>query len=188
MTFKYDVRDYMKLYPDFLTKKECEETIKLLQEQYWNKHSYADANSGFTNQFENDLSICFGHGVFFDEQTKKIWNYLKEYMDYIDQKTFNTWHGYTRIRYNRYDVGEEMRNHIDHISSMFDGEIKGVPTLSILGSLNDDYEGGKLLFFNDVEVIIPAGSLLIFPSTFMWPHLVTPVTKGTRYSFVSWVW
>ena len=29
--------------------------------------------------------------------------------------------------------------------------------------------------------------LIIFPSIFLYPHLVKPVKKGTRYSFVSWV-
>ena len=81
-----------------------------------------------------------------------------------------------------------MRNHIDHISSIFDGQVKGVPILTVLGSLNNNYQGGKLIFFNDVEIENPAGSIIIFPSTFMWPHMVTPVTKGTRYSFVSWIW
>jgi len=178
----------MKIYSDFLTEEECKETINLLEEQYWQKHSYKDGVTGNSEQYENDLSVCFGYGDFFDEQMNKIWGFIKEYYTHINQKTFDTWHGYTRIRYNRYSEGEEMRNHIDHINTIFDGERKGIPVLSVLGSLNDDYEGGKLLFFNDVEVIIPPGSILIFPSTFMWPHLVTPVTKGKRYSFVSWVW
>jgi len=28
--------------------------------------------------------------------------------------------------------------------------------------------------------------MLIWPSNFMYPHLVKPVTKGIRYSVVSW--
>jgi len=32
------------------------------------------------------------------------------------------------------------------------------------------------------------GDLLIFPSIFLYPHKVEPVKKGTRYSFISWVY
>jgi len=81
-----------------------------------------------------------------------------------------------------------MKLHCDHIHSMFDGERKGVPTLTILGALNDDYEGGELLMFGDYKIDMPAGSVAVFPSNFMFPHEVKPVKKGIRFSYVSWTW
>ena len=82
-----------------------------------------------------------------------------------------------------------MENHCDHIHSMFDGERKGIPILSIVGVLNDDYEGGELIMFDgDKTISTKKGDLLIFPSNFLYPHRITPVTKGPRYSYVSWVW
>jgi len=63
--------------------------------------------------------------------------------------------------------------------------------LSIVVQLSDqlDYEGGRFEFS---EVQSPhelmwekQGSVLIFPSYLV--HRVTPVTRGTRYSLVSWV-
>ena len=81
-----------------------------------------------------------------------------------------------------------MALHCDHIHSMFDGNRKGVPILSILGSLNNDYEGGELVFWRDKVVELKAGEIMIFPSNFLYPHEVRMVTKGTRYSFVSWSW
>ncbi len=101
---------------------------------------------------------------------------------------YSSWNGYTQLRYNRYNTDTQMKLHCDHIHSMFDGDRKGVPTLSILGSLNDDYEGGELVFWEQEEIQLKAGQIMIFPSNFMYPHKVIEVTKGTRYSFVSWVW
>jgi predicted 2-oxoglutarate/Fe(II)-dependent dioxygenase YbiX len=43
-------------------------------------------------------------------------------------------------------------------------------------------------FFKDYEIKLNAGDILIFPSVFMFPHRVDKVSKGTRYSFVSWAW
>jgi Rps23 Pro-64 3,4-dihydroxylase Tpa1-like proline 4-hydroxylase len=62
---------------------------------------------------------------------------------------------------------------------------------SLILLLNNDYEGGELVF-NDPsyqnEYIIPVrpGRLLVWPSNFLFPHKVNKVTKGTRYSIVGW--
>ena len=79
-----------------------------------------------------------------------------------------------------------MSKHVDHIHDLFTGDIKGIPILSILSLLNDNYQGGEFIMFDDYEIKLKAGDLLIFPSVFLYPHLVKPVTKGIRYSFVSW--
>jgi predicted 2-oxoglutarate/Fe(II)-dependent dioxygenase YbiX len=71
---------------------------------------------------------------------------------------------------------------------MFDGSRKGVPVLTVLGALNDDYEGGELVMWNDTQIELTAGKIMIFPSNFLYPHEVKIVKEGIRYSFVSWVW
>ena len=54
-------------------------------------------------------------------------------------------------------------------------------------ALNDDYEGGEFAFF-DRELVykLKKGSCIMFPSNFMYPHEIMPVTSGTRYSIVTW--
>ena len=83
---------------------------------------------------------------------------------------------------------KKMAEHCDHINSIFDGERKGVPILSIVGILNDDYEGGDFVMFKNKKIDLKQGDLLLFPSSFLYPHRVDPVTKGHRYSYVSWVY
>ena len=92
------------------------------------------------------------------------------------------------IRFNRYDIGTEMRDHCDHIQSIFDGERKGVPILTVLGLLNDEFQGGEFVMWCDKKIELKTGDLVIFPSNFLYPHRVEPIIKGRRYSFVSWVW
>ena len=70
---------------------------------------------------------------------------------------------------------------------VFDGEKKGIPILSVLGVLNDDYEGGEFIIFDDTEIKFDKGDVLVFPSLFLYPHKVEPVKSGTRYSYISWV-
>jgi len=66
-------------------------------------------------------------------------------------------------------------------------------TLSMIINLNDEYEGGDLVFGNQrlnneiKRVSLKTGSILCFPSNFLFPHKIEPVTKGVRYSIVLWL-
>ena len=64
-------------------------------------------------------------------------------------------------------------------------------TLSMIFLINDNYEGGNLIFkdiVNNKEHLIEKkeNTLIVWPRNFLFPHAVTPVTKGVRYSIVSW--
>lgn len=50
--------------------------------------------------------------------------------------------------------------------------------------LNDDFEGGEFEFFGKDIISAKRGTVIVFPSYLM--HRVKPVTKGTRYSLVTW--
>ena len=53
--------------------------------------------------------------------------------------------------------------------------------------LTDDFEGGEFAFFNREHIHkLGKGDAIMFPSNFMYPHEVMPVTKGTRYSIITW--
>jgi predicted 2-oxoglutarate/Fe(II)-dependent dioxygenase YbiX len=138
------------------------------------------------------LQVCYGIDDYYQNLiNEKIWYAIERYVlhDFVEFKDyFSGWEGYSAVRFNRYDENTEMQYHCDHIKSMFLGERRGIPILSIVGVLNDDYEGGDFKLWQDTKINLPAGSIVIFPSNFLYPHEVTPVTKGVRYSYVSWVW
>ena len=59
--------------------------------------------------------------------------------------------------------------------------------LSVLLYLNDDYDGGELEFRQSKIKFKPEpGSVLFFPSNFLYVHEVHPVTKGPRYALPNW--
>jgi PKHD-type hydroxylase len=59
-------------------------------------------------------------------------------------------------------------------------------SISILLSNPSDFEGGELQFKNmeDHKLLTKQGSIIVFPSFI--EHRVTPITKGVRYSAVTW--
>ena len=72
-----------------------------------------------------------------------------------------------------------------------DHDWKAPRNVSMILLLNNDYEGGNLCFKEpreDNEIVIDKkpNRLIVWPSNFLYPHTVKPVTKGTRYSVVCW--
>ena len=83
-----------------------------------------------------------------------------------------------------YDVKGKYETHVD----TFHARSNETRKLTILVFLNDDFEGGKFYLSVEQNRIYPPqgkGTVLVFPS-FM-PHGVEPVTKGMRYSIVTWM-
>lgn len=187
----YNLKDYLKIYEGFLDKKFCDQTIeKLKEEKEWAIHKFYASTTNTFQSFEDELSVTYSTMPEKKIIQDKMWNAINQYitkdLDHF-KNWFNGWNGYTEIRFNKYDPTTKMKLHCDHIHSMFDGSRKGIPTLSIVGVLNDDFEGGEFVMWDQV-IELPAGSIMIFPSSFLYPHQVTPVKKGIRYSYVSWVW
>tara|TARA_R110000744_G_scaffold209337_1_gene328214 strand:+ start:1936 stop:2523 length:588 start_codon:yes stop_codon:yes gene_type:complete len=84
----------------------------------------------------------------------------------------------------KYTPGGHYKKHTDH---------SGVTprTFSLIYFLNDDFDGGEFMFIDpitglEMQMDKLKNRMLIWPSNFMYPHLVKPVTKGIRYSVVSW--
>ena len=113
---------------------------------------------------------------------------IQNYMNYINFNWYNGWAGYTQIRFNRYEKSKKMANHCDHIQTIFQGEKTGIPNLSCLGLLNENYTGRQFIMFDDMKIKFESCDLIIFPSIFLFPHRVERVKKGTRYSYISWTW
>lgn len=183
-----NTKDYVYRLENFLDKDFCKQLIKKLNKLNWSKHSYYNPNHNISESYDNDLSVIspnIPESVFLQE---KISVALQNYFDFIDLNHFRALQKFSIPRFNKYDITTEMRMHCDHIQSLFDGVDKGVPILTILGTLNEGYKGGDFLMFDKEVVPMNTGTLLIFPSSFLYPHAVTPIIKGTRYSYVSWGW
>ena len=186
-----NLMDYVKVYEDHLPLDLCKATTEKLNDTKWAMHSFYNPKTNEKKSFENELSINFADIEEKKEIQDRIWFAIERYIvkDFASfDDWFAGWNGYTEVRFNRYDKDTQMKLHCDHIQSMFDGQRKGIPILTVLGALNDDYEGGEFMMFGDHQIQMPTGSVMVFPSNFLFPHEVKPVKSGVRYSYVSWVW
>jgi hypothetical protein len=190
---KLKLDNYVKKYESFLEKEFCNSVVDEIKQNKKNfeKHNFFDLKTLQLNKKSGDEEPSINY-LYNNEKTdiimKKLWHGIKQYLEDINIPQMKSWNAYSYVRYNIYDKNEKMADHIDHIQSLFDGSKRGIPFLSILGILNDNYKGGEFIMFGNKEIKLKQGDLLIFPSIFLYPHRVNPVKKGIRYSFVSWVW
>jgi predicted 2-oxoglutarate/Fe(II)-dependent dioxygenase YbiX len=79
----------------------------------------------------------------------------------------------------KYGVGGHLPAHQDQgVSSR---------VLSVVMYLNDSYSGGEIEFRqSNVKIKPEAGSIIFFPSNFLYIHEVHPITSGFRYSMPLW--
>jgi|TARA_R110000803_G_scaffold41477_1_gene89168 predicted 2-oxoglutarate/Fe(II)-dependent dioxygenase YbiX len=119
------------------------------------------------------------------------WNFIKKeveklfifYTSKFPQIMKN--HIINQIDLLKYLPGGKYEIHTDHHPT-------SARNLSIIINLNNEYEGGDLIFTDQKNkeikrLKLSKGSIVFFPSNFMYPHKIQPITKGTRYSIVAWL-
>jgi len=191
MSMSRNLADYLKVYEGFIEPEVCKAAVKNLDAAEWTTHEFYNAATGTSHSYDHELSVSHQEIPEKELINRKVWEALHKYVveDMKDMhKWFGSWNGYSFVRFNRYDPTTQMKLHCDHIYTLFDGQRKGVPVLTVLGGLNDDYTGGEFIMWDSEVIKLPAGAIAVFPSNFLYPHEVRPVKSGVRYSYVSWAW
>tara|TARA_Y100000996_G_scaffold367327_1_gene313100 strand:+ start:163 stop:738 length:576 start_codon:yes stop_codon:yes gene_type:complete len=188
-----EIKDYIKIIDNTLRP----ETLEVIKK--WIKHiKYEEAEivtqqqeKGFVDNntrktllkplYVNSQSLTEIHWAHaFNKIFKEAINaYLDEYN--IPKSTIAKLEG---VQILKYEPGGYYTWHVDH-------GIHLNRKISCIFYLNEDYEGGKIQFAfpaksQSFEVQPKENRMIIWPSNFLYPHRVTPVEKGVRYSAVCW--
>jgi hypothetical protein len=92
---------------------------------------------------------------------------------------FSEWHDIYGIL--KYGEGQQFTNHIDDHPSYH-------RRVSTVYYLNENYTGGEINFPRFGITLKPkANQMIVFPSTYVYNHSVSPVIEGERYAVVSWL-
>lgn len=135
------------------------------------RESTARTNSSLSLQAESTLEVMCRH--IFAEALIKYLDQLPAFCRPVIAKD----EGYQLLKYGR---GEKYDIHVD-------AGAQHLRLVSAVLYVNDDYAGGELQFPLQKKKIKPkAGSVILFPSNYCYPHTSLPITKGTKYSVVTW--
>ncbi|WP_125076917.1 Fe2+-dependent dioxygenase [Pseudoxanthomonas sp. SGT-18] len=97
---------------------------------------------------------------------------------------------YLPPRFNRYVGGGTYGFHVDGaVMDLGQGEqLRSDVSCTLFLSDPEEYDGGELLVsdtYGEHEVKLPAGDLILYPSTSL--HQVNPVTRGARLASFFWI-
>ena len=183
--------DYIIVKKSAIPADICDDIISNIENNdSWSKHSWYNNLEDTTHSEDTqELSV-----LEITNQMQELLNpfMMQSFKEYVDKVKYKDWselvYQFSTIRFNRYEKGQLMREHHDHIYSLFDGDKKGIPILSIIINFNEGYDGADLVFWDDYVLPLGKGDILMFPSLFLYPHKVTEMKSGVRYSGVSWAW
>lgn len=163
-----------------------------------NEEIYSDVdswNNGSTASGEN-LNVRSVKVRGLDEESigssvskRIIYNDLKKFTSQINEQYIKNvcsfyYSNKNYFQFLHYD--SKMQGHYDYHTD----HMKENPRiLTILVGLNsvDEYDGGELFVQNQEKGIkLDKGDLVAFPSNFMYPHKVSPVTRGHRRVLIIW--
>lgn len=161
-----------------LSPEKCEELIqecKVVPEEAGSVFSGVDGLRNSTIRWVQDLP-----GI-----TNIIWPYVF----WANRESFNIDANFIfDVQFTEYSATKEQHYSWHHdVDFTRDSGYDRKLSVSIQLSDPNEYDGGDLEFqlFKTPEDCRKRGSVIIFPSYL--DHQVTPVTRGTRYSLVTWV-
>jgi len=186
-----DIYDYVYVAKGIIEPQYIEWILDLSEECEWIQHSWSSPEDGHNPQSRTDGSeLQVAIATEFSELDKLMREQVFKALDaYYNELKPRAWVSSITIpRFNKYSKNTDMREHVDHINLFPDenGRSRGIPVMSVVAVLTDDYEGGDFIFNGEKKIELNAGDILMFPSSFPWAHKVTPVTNGTRISYVTW--
>ena len=180
-----NLEDYIVKYHNVLTEQEINYIISF-PNYTWNKHQWTTNDTLVDNSDDSkEFDVSYPHNTISRLILNNAINKVLEWYS-VEFKIVHKTHTVPRI--NRYSAGHQIEGHYDHITNIFEESKKGIPILSIVGLLNNNFEGGEFYFWEDTKYFLTTGDVLVFPSIFMYKHGVTPVRTGERWSFVSWAY
>ena len=180
------LEDYVKVFYDVVPEDLCDAIIK----EYSNCDEWNPATTGgglqtnIRNVDEISMSLdeTIGDSVLRRQLDDQVFECVsgvsKKYHEEFEHFQINVDTGYQLLRYKE---GQFYTQHVDSF-------ITQQRSLSCSLVLNDDYEGGEFCFWDGTMMHRPPkGAAIVFPSNFMYPHEIRKVTKGERYSIITWL-
>jgi predicted 2-oxoglutarate/Fe(II)-dependent dioxygenase YbiX len=182
-----NLKDYIVTFDGVITDALCDAVLKeFSNEEEWGKTVVGGGRVDDKIRTAETVVLSYPHVI---EKNPKVRVELDKYVFVsagLAIKKYNEKFPLTLIQEDsgyellRYKEGQFYTQHTDS----FKDRPRAVSCSFIL---NDDYEGGEFAFFNrELKYKLKKGSCIMFPSNFMYPHEIMPVTSGTRYSIITW--
>jgi Rps23 Pro-64 3,4-dihydroxylase Tpa1-like proline 4-hydroxylase len=179
------LEDYIQVFDNILPEEFCDEILNEYKKSDEWKYSRISSQEILDLNTRNCSAILISDQHLNNSVRKQIDKTLFEYSKECVKKYSELFSNFqididTGYEILKYDTGGFYVQHTDSFKEQ-------QRSVSCSFTLNDDYVGGEFAFFDREIMIKPTkGSVIMFPSNFMYPHEVMPILEGTRYSVITW--
>jgi predicted 2-oxoglutarate/Fe(II)-dependent dioxygenase YbiX len=181
------LKDFIVVHENIMPHSLCDDVLsEYVNSDEWqtSKIEHNQVNQGIRNCSDIGMSLAgvinknaFARQKLDNEVFQYAATALQKYREIHGKCVVKKDTGYDLLRYQE---GQFYTSHTDSFA-------EDPREISCSFALNDNFDGGEFAFFSqELKYKIPKGAALMFPSNFMYPHEVIKVTKGTRYSIVTW--
>lgn len=185
-----ELKNFIKIYDDVLPENTFHNLLQVCKTL---KYEEALIGENKLDKQQRDVGTC-GLSDISDSMTEVHWGNLlqnifyKNLQKYLQEQKIQVLYGADKIENVQVLKYNESNFYIWH----YDDGPQFPRVFSFIYFLNNDFEGGELCFRNpngtgEFSIEKKQNRLVIWPSCFLFPHSVKKVTKGTRYSIVSWI-
>jgi hypothetical protein len=190
---KYDFKEFIGIYENAFTPKECEDTIKLFENCHKLGYTYSRLGEG-KNVLNNkdDVAVNISPSIELDWNSGFIDSFHKRFYDYI---------------YPIYNIQYPVLQHLQKHKSKDIKIQKTCPTqgyhvwhcehdalsgrdrvLAWTLYLNDVEEGGETEFlYQSLRIKPKKGTFTLFPAHFTHTHRGNPPLSGVKYIATGWI-
>ena len=191
---KYDFKDFIGIYENAFTKRECEDTIKLFENYHKAGYTFGrlkEPNSSLNAK--DDISIDIGPSIELDWDLDFISSFHNRFYDYI-YPLYNIQYPilqflkkhrskYIKIQKTSPTQGYHIW-HCEHNAN--EHNINRI--LSWILYLNDVEEGGETEFlYQSLRFKPKTGTFILFPAHFTHTHRGNPPLSGVKYIATGWI-
>jgi hypothetical protein len=184
----YDLRDYIMVLDNAITPALCDAILA----EYTASDEWLNTVVGSEAKIDKNIRsastiILSQNSVM--QQNLKVRRKLDRYIFASAGNAINKYRSKFPDVFVQEDSGYELLRYTEgQFYTQHTDSFKGRPrSISCSFALNDDYEGGEWGFFDRaMQIKPPKGAAILFPSNFMYPHEIMPITKGVRYSVITW--
>ena len=188
-----EINRFVKVFDGFLNDEQNKKFLKFINSKTATPGTIVTDNAGTIKEDHEVRKVEIVPLNVQECPSTTFWYHITKY---LTQNIMNNYKEVTGSKYLnpvsienpqilKYPPGGKYEVHVDHY--------KTIPRmLSVIVFINDEYEGGDLIIHNpnstDTEKIEKKRNrCVVFPSNHLYPHAVTPVTKGIRYTMVTWI-
>lgn len=189
---KYEFKDFVGIYENAFTAKECEDTIKLFEKYHEKGYTYNRLVEGKnTLSIKNDTALSMVPRIELDWDPDLIEPFHTRFYDYI-YPLYN-------LKYPILQTLQKHRSRHIKLQKTFPSQgyhiwhCEHEPThkdriLSWILYLNDIEEGGETEFlYQSLRIKPKTGTFILFPAHFTHTHRGNPPLSGVKYIATGWI-